>query len=139
MPFQISIYTQPSTANALRFFFGLFLRESGTITFSCIQTAAVGCLDNSFYVHHHHGGVLGGEGAVDQDFECCYVCLRSGDVTGVVESVAAHGEPDTFRFFLVRFVIAEYFAASDLSVFRDVSQCGKETCVGPRNVTNALE
>jgi hypothetical protein len=33
-----------------------------------------------FNVHHHHGGVLGGEGAVDQYFECCDICCGSGDI-----------------------------------------------------------
>jgi hypothetical protein len=92
-----------------------------------------------FYVHHPHGGVLGGEGAVDYYFECCDIGRGSGDVAGVVESVAAHGQPDTFLFFFVRFVIADYFAVSDLSVFRDVSEFDKETRVGARNFPNALE
>jgi 2-polyprenyl-3-methyl-5-hydroxy-6-metoxy-1,4-benzoquinol methylase len=48
--------------------------------FSCIQTVVAGCRDNSFYVHNHHGGVLGREGAVDQDFECCDVGCGGGDV-----------------------------------------------------------
>jgi hypothetical protein len=42
-----------------------------------------------FYVHHHHGCVFGGEGAVDQDFECCDVRGGRCDVAGVVELVAA--------------------------------------------------
>jgi hypothetical protein len=42
-------------------------------------------------------------------------------------------------FFLVRFVITEYFAVSDLSVFRDVFQFDEETCIGSLNVLNALE
>jgi hypothetical protein len=46
---------------------------------------------------------------------------------------------ETFLLFLVRFVIADYFAVSDLSVFRDVSEFDKETRVGARNVPNALE
>ena len=57
----------------------------------------------------------------------------------VVESVVAHGQSDTFLFFLVRFVIADYFAVSDLSVFRDVGEFDEETCVGSRNVSIALE
>jgi hypothetical protein len=40
---------------------------------------------------------------------------------------------------LVWFVIAYYFAVSDLSVFRDVFQFDKETCIGSWNVSNALE
>jgi hypothetical protein len=44
-----------------------------------------------------------------------------------------------FLFFFVRFVIADYFAVSDVSVFRDVSEFDKETRVGARNVMNALE
>jgi hypothetical protein len=44
-----------------------------------------------------------------------------------------------FLFFLVRYVIAEYFAVSDLSVFRDVGEFDEETCVGSRNISNALE
>jgi hypothetical protein len=48
-------------------------------------------LDNIFNVHHHHGGVLGGKGAVDQDSECCDAGRGSGEVSGVVESVATYG------------------------------------------------
>jgi hypothetical protein len=44
-----------------------------------------------------------------------------------------------FLFFLARFVIAYYFAVSDLSVFRDASQFDKGTRVCTRNVPNALE
>jgi hypothetical protein len=58
---------------------------------------------------------------------------------GVVESVATHSEPDTFLFFLVRFIIADYFAVSDLSVMWDVFQIDEESCIGARNVNNALE
>jgi hypothetical protein len=76
--------------------------------------------DNSFYVHHHHGGVLGGKCAVDQDFECCDVGRGSGGVAGVIESVTADGQPDSFFLRLVGFVIANYFAVSDFPVFRDV-------------------
>jgi hypothetical protein len=39
----------------------------------------------------------------------------------------------------VRFVIAYYFAVSDISVFRDVGEFDKETCVGSRNVLTTLE
>jgi hypothetical protein len=39
----------------------------------------------------------------------------------------------------VEFVITNYFAVSDLSVFRDVSEFDKETCVGSRNVSNTLK
>jgi hypothetical protein len=94
---------------------------------------------NSFYVHHHHGGVLGGKCAVDQDFECCDVGCGSGDVAGVVESVATYGQPDSFLFCLVWFVIANYFAVSDLPVFWDVCEFDKEACVGSWNVSNFLE
>jgi hypothetical protein len=37
------------------------------------------------------------------------------------------------------FVIANYFAVSDLSVFRDVCDFDEETRVGAMNVANALE
>jgi hypothetical protein len=40
---------------------------------------------------------------------------------------------------LVWFVIADYFAVSDLSVFWDVFQRGEETCIGSMDVSNALE
>jgi hypothetical protein len=36
-------------------------------------------------------------------------------------------------------VITNYFAGSDLSVFQDVSEFYKETCVGSRNISNALK
>jgi hypothetical protein len=91
-------------------------------------------LDNSFYVHHHHGGVLGGKGVVDQDFECCDVGRGSDDVAGIIEYVAAYGQPDSFLLCLVWFVITDYFAVSDLSVFWEVCGFGKETCVGSWNV-----
>jgi hypothetical protein len=39
----------------------------------------------------------------------------------------------------VGFVITNYFAVRDLSVFRDFSECDKETCVGSRNVSNNLK
>jgi hypothetical protein len=44
-----------------------------------------------------------------------------------------------FFFFFVGFVITNYFAVSDLSVFWDVCNFDKETCVGSRNVPNALK
>jgi hypothetical protein len=100
---------------------------------------AAGCPCNSFYVHHHHGGVLGGEGAVNEDLECCDIGRGGGDVAGVVESVATHGQPDSFLFLFVRFLIADYFAVSDLSLVWDVGEFDKETCVGSRNVPNPLE
>jgi hypothetical protein len=46
----------------------------------------------------------------------------SGDVAGVVDSVAAHGQADAFLFFLVRLIIADDFAISDISVSWDVCQ-----------------
>jgi hypothetical protein len=39
----------------------------------------------------------------------------------------------------MRFVIADYFAVSDISVFWDVSEFDKETRGGAQNVPNALE
>jgi hypothetical protein len=54
-------------------------------------------------------------------------------------AVAAYGYPYTFLFFFVRFVIADYFAVSDLSIFRDVSEFDEETCIGACNVPNVLE
>jgi hypothetical protein len=39
----------------------------------------------------------------------------------------------------VGFVITNYFAVSDVSVFLDVSEFDKETCVGSRNVSNTLK
>jgi hypothetical protein len=39
----------------------------------------------------------------------------------------------------VGFVIANYFAVSDLLVFWNVCKFDKETCVGSRNVLNALK
>jgi hypothetical protein len=85
------MYTQLSMAKELRFTSGLSPRESVTITFSCIQTVAAGCRDNSS------------------------VCPSSS------------------------FVIAYYFAVSDLSVFRDVSEFDEEIGVGARDVPNGLE
>jgi hypothetical protein len=122
MPFRISIYTQPSTANALRLYF---------------WTISSGKRDNNMFihsivldVHHHHAGVvLGGEGDVNDDIECCDVGRGSGNVAGVVEYVAAAGQPDSFFFFLVRFVITDYFAVSDIYVFWDVGKFDKETFV----------
>jgi hypothetical protein len=92
-----------------------------------------------FYFHHHHGGALGGEGDVHYDFECCDDGRGSGDVAGVVKSVTDQCESDTFIFFLVNFVIANFFAVSDLSVRQDVSEFDKETYICAGGVTNALE
>jgi hypothetical protein len=39
----------------------------------------------------------------------------------------------------VRFEIADYFAVSDLSVCRDVSEFDKKTCIGTGDVSNSLE
>jgi hypothetical protein len=39
----------------------------------------------------------------------------------------------------VGFVITDYFAVSDLSVFQGVSDFDKETCVGSRNISNTLK
>jgi hypothetical protein len=39
----------------------------------------------------------------------------------------------------VWFAITNYFAVSDMSVFRDVCKLDKEACVGSRNVVNALK
>jgi hypothetical protein len=89
-------------------------------------------LYNSFNVHHHHGGVLGGNCDVYQDFECCDVCRGSGDV-------AAYGQPDSFLFRIVWFVMANYFAVSDLPVFRDICEFDKETCAGSWNISNSLK
>jgi hypothetical protein len=96
-------------------------------------------LYNSFYVHHHHGGVLSGKCAVDQDFECCDVGRGGGDVSRIIESVAAYGQPDSVLFCLVSFVIADYFAISDIFVFWAVCEFDKETCIGSWNVSNSLE
>jgi hypothetical protein len=38
----------------------------------------------------------------------------------------------------VWFIIADYFAVSDLSILWDVFQRGEETCLGPGDVSNAL-
>jgi hypothetical protein len=65
-------------------------------------------LYNSFYVHHHHGGLLDRKCALDQDFECCDVVRGSGDVAGILEPVAAYGQPDSFLFRLVWFVVANF-------------------------------
>jgi hypothetical protein len=40
---------------------------------------------------------------------------------------------------LAGFIITKYFAVSDLSVFWDVCQFDKETCVGYQNIPNALK
>jgi hypothetical protein len=42
-------------------------------------------------------------------------------------------------FLLVRFVVTDYFAVSDISVIGDVFQFDEETCIGSWNVSNALE
>jgi hypothetical protein len=83
------------------------------------------CPSSSFYVHHHHGRIFCGEGAVDKDFECCDVRGGSCDITGVVQPVAPDREPDAFFFFFVEFVITNYFAVSDISVFWDVCNFNK--------------
>jgi hypothetical protein len=57
----------------------------------------------------------------------------------VMSAVEVVMSPDTFLFFFVRFVITDYFAVSDFSVFRDVSEFDKEKRVGARDVPNALE
>jgi hypothetical protein len=44
-----------------------------------------------------------------------------------------------FFFLLVRFVIADYFAVSDLSLRRDVSEFDEETCISTGDVSNSLE
>jgi hypothetical protein len=44
-----------------------------------------------------------------------------------------------FLFLLVRFVIADYFAVSDLSVIWDGFKIDEETCIGSWNVSNPLE
>jgi hypothetical protein len=80
-----------------------------------------------------------GKGAVNQDFECFDVGRGGGDVAGVIESVASDGQPDSFFFLLVWFVIANYFAVSDISVFWDVGKFDKKTRVGASSVSNALE
>jgi hypothetical protein len=90
-------------------------------------------------VHHNHGGVLGGEGAVDKDFETCDICRWRGDVAWVVEFATADGESNTFLLLFVWFVITYYFAVSDISVIWDVFQFDEETCVGSWNVSNSLE
>jgi hypothetical protein len=97
------------------------------------------CQNSNFYVHHNHRCVCGGKSAVDEDFECCDVSRGSRDVAGVVEHVAPDGYPDAFLFFFVGFIITNYFDVSDLSVFWDVCKFDKETCVGSRNVPNALK
>jgi hypothetical protein len=96
-----------------------------TATFSCTQTVVKACPASSFYVHHHHCYVFGGKGAVDQDFECC--------------DVAADCKSDSLFFRFVGFVITNYFSLIDLSVFWDVSEFDKETCVGSGNVSNTLK
>jgi hypothetical protein len=39
----------------------------------------------------------------------------------------------------VRFVIADYFAVSNISVRQDVSEFDEETCISTRDVSNSLE
>jgi hypothetical protein len=39
----------------------------------------------------------------------------------------------------VWFVIANYFAVRDLSVFRDVCEFDEETCIGAWNISNSLK
>jgi hypothetical protein len=63
----------------------------------------------------------------------------SGNIVGVVEYVASYGEPNAFLFLLVWFLIADYFAVSDISVIWDVFQFGEETCIGSWNVSYSLE
>jgi hypothetical protein len=57
----------------------------------------------------------------------------------VVKHVAADGELNIFLFLFVWFVIAYFFAVSDLSVMWDVFQCGEEKCIGSWNISNSLE
>jgi hypothetical protein len=117
------MYIQPSTAKALRLYFWIIssgTRDKKNHVFKPWQGSAEIIV---FYVHHHHGGVLGGKGSVNQDFECCDVGRGGGDVAGLVEYITAYGQPDSFLFLLVWFVIANYFAVSDISVFRDVGEC----------------
>jgi hypothetical protein len=42
------------------------------------------CPNSSFYVHHRHGLVCGGKGAIDEVFECFDVRRGSRDIAGVV-------------------------------------------------------
>jgi hypothetical protein len=49
----------------LRLYFWIISSGSGIATFSCIQIVERGANIIVFNVHHHHGGVLGGERAVD--------------------------------------------------------------------------
>jgi hypothetical protein len=44
-----------------------------------------------------------------------------------------------FFFLLVRFLIAYYFAVSDLSVRQDVGGFDEETCISTGDVSNSLE
>jgi hypothetical protein len=68
-----------------------FLGKSGQQHFHVFKPCQRGAEIIILSVHHHHGGVLSGEGAVDYDFECCDVGRGSGDAAGVVESVTTHG------------------------------------------------
>jgi hypothetical protein len=66
MPFRISMYIQPSTARALRLYFWIISSgEAGKQHFHVFKRWQRGDEIIVFNVHHHHGGVLGGEGAVD--------------------------------------------------------------------------
>jgi hypothetical protein len=60
-------------------------------------------------------------------------------MSAVEVATSPDGQPDSFHFCLVWFVIANYLAVSDLPVFRDVCEFDKETCVGSWNVSNSLE
>jgi hypothetical protein len=64
----------------------------------------------------------------------CVIITEIFDVAGVGESVSAHGQTDTFLLFLVWYVVADYFAVSDLSVLQDVGEFGEKTCVGAGDV-----
>jgi hypothetical protein len=57
----------------------------------------------------------------------------------VMSAVEVVTSPDSFPFRLVWFVIANYFAVSDLPVFRDVCEFYEETCVGSWNISNSLK
>jgi hypothetical protein len=60
-------------------------------------------------------------------------------VISAVEVATSPEEPNAFLFLLVWFVIADYFAVSDIYVLWDVFQRGEETCVGSWDVWNVLE
>jgi hypothetical protein len=97
------------------------------------------CPSSSFYFYYHHGRTFCGESAVDDDFQCYDVLSGSYDITGAVQPVAPHREPDELFFFFVGFAITNYFAVSDFSVLWNVFKFHKETCVGAGDVTNALK